>query len=118
MPLGSKLNIESRGMFAALVFYLAVGIAFLALLPWAGFLPSVGIIGIFSVVAAYGVFRKRNWTIYFVAILFLTGTTFSVLMLYYYLLTDYVLSIGMLAYLILTWVFTGYIVSKRRSLES
>lgn len=118
MPLGLKLNIESRGMFAALVFYLAVGIAFLALLPWAGFLPSIGLIGIFSVIAAYGVFKKRNWTIYFVAILFLTGTTFSGLMLYYYLLTNYVLGLGMIAYLVLTWVFTGYIASKRRTLES
>ena len=118
MSLRSRLNIESWGMFAALVFYLAVGIAFLALLPTVGFLPSMGIIGIFSVVAAYGLFRKRNWTIYLIAILFLTGTTFSLLLLYYYLLTDYVLSIGMLVYLILTWIFTGYIVSKRRSLES
>lgn len=117
MPLGSKLNIESRGMFAALVFYLAVGISFLALLPWAEFVPSIGFIGIFSVIAAYGVFKKRNWTIYFVVILFLTGTTFSGVMLYYYL-TNYVLSMGMIAYLILTWVFTGYIASKRRTLES
>jgi hypothetical protein len=118
MSIGSRLNIESRGMFASLVFYLVAGIVFLALLPMAGFPPQLGIIGIFSVIAAYGVFKKRNWAIWFVAVLFLAATTFSVYMLYYYLLTDYILSIAIVAYLVLTWIFSGYVVSKRRSLES
>jgi hypothetical protein len=118
MSLGSKLNIESRGMFAAVVFYLVVGIIFLVLLPLASFPPHIGVIGIFSVIAAYGVFRKRNWTIWFVIILFLVATTFSACMLYYYLQTDYVWSVVMIVYLILTWVFTAYVASKRRSLET
>jgi hypothetical protein len=118
VQLGSRLSIESRGMFATLVFYFVAGIIFLALLPLSGFPPQIGIIGIFSVIVAYGVFTKRNWTIWFAAILFLAGTTFSVVMLYYYLLTNYVLGIGMIVYLILTWVFTGYVVLKRGSFES
>jgi hypothetical protein len=118
MPLAARLNIESRGMFVTLVFYLAAGIVFLALLPLFSFPPQLGIIGIFSVIVAYGVFKKRNWTIWFVAILFITATTFSAYMLYVYLLTDYFTSLGMIAYLILTWVFTGYVASKRGSMET
>jgi hypothetical protein len=118
MSLGSKLGIESRGMAATLVFYLAVGIVFLALLPLTGFPPHVGILGIFSLITAYGVLKKRSWAIWLVIVLFLSATTFSAYMLYYLLSSDYVLSMTMIAYLILTWLFTGYVASKRKSLES
>jgi len=118
MSLGSKINVESKGMLMNQVFYLAVGIIFLALLPMTDFAPHLGIIAIFSLIAAYGMFRKRNWTIWLIVILFFVATTFSVYMLYYYLSSDYLLGIGMLTYLILTWVSTAYVASKRGSLES
>lgn len=118
MSLGSKLGIENRGMAATLVFYLVVGIIFLALLPLTGFPPHVGIIGIFSLITAYGMLKKRSWAIWFVVVLFLVATTFSAYMFYYYFLSDYVLSLAMIAYLVLTWVFTGYVASRRRSIES
>jgi hypothetical protein len=109
MSLGSRLGIESKGMAATLVFYAVVGVVF----P-----PHVGIKSVFSLATAYGTFRKRSWAIWPVIILFFVATTFSVYTLYFYLLSDYVLSIGMILYLIATWVFTGYVASKRRSLES
>lgn len=105
-------------MFASLVFYLVAGIVLLAILPMSGFPPQVGIIGILNIVVAYGVLMKRHWTIWFVALLFLGATTFSVVMLYDYLLTNYVLSVSMMVYLVLTWIFTAYVVSKRGSLET
>ena len=117
MSLGSKLGIENRGMAATLIFYLVVGIIFLALLPLTGFPPHVGIIGIFSLITAYGTLKKRSWAIWFVVVLFLVATTFSAYTFYYFL-SDYVLSLTMIAYLILTWVFTGYVASRRRSIES
>jgi hypothetical protein len=118
MSLRSKLNIESRGMMATLVFYAVVGVIFLALLPLTSFAPHLGIIGIFSLIVAYGVFAKRNWTIWFIVVLFFVATTFSAYMLYYYLQSDYVLSIAVIAYLVLTWIATAYVASKRGSLES
>jgi hypothetical protein len=118
MSLGSRLGIENRGMAATLIFYLVVGIVFLALLPLTGFPPHVGIIGIFSLITAYGTLKKRSWTIWFVIILFLVATTFSAYMLYYYFPSDYILSSAMMAYLILSWVFTAYVASRRRSIES
>ena len=118
MSFASKLNIGGKGMLATLIFYAAAGIIFLALLPLTGFPPQLGIIGIFSLVAAYGTLTKRNWTIWFIVVLFLVATTFAVYMLYYYLLTDYILSIVTMAYLILTWVSTIYVARKRDSFES
>jgi hypothetical protein len=118
MSFASKFNIESKGMFANFLFYAIIGMIFLALLPITDSPPHIGLIGIFSLITAYGVFKKRNWTIWFVVVLFFVATTFSVYMLYYYLLKDYLIGTSMIAYLILTWVSTAYITTKRKSLES
>lgn len=118
MSIKSKLNMEDKGMFASFLFYAVVGIIFLALLPMTSFPPHLGIMGIFSLISAYGLLMKRKWTIWFVIILFFAATTFSAYMMYYYLLKDYVIGATMTVFLILTWVFTAYAVSKRGSLES
>jgi hypothetical protein len=114
----SKLKIESRGMFATSVFYAIVGIIFFVLLPMASFAPYLAIIGIFSLITAYGVFRKRVWTIWFVIILFFVATTFSVVMISNILQIDALLGLSSIAYLILTWVFTLYAWTKRKEFET
>jgi uncharacterized membrane protein (DUF2068 family) len=118
MSFKSKLKIDDSGMFVALIFYAVAGIISFATLPMAGFPPHIGIIGILSLIIAYGLFRKRTWTIWFVVILFFTATAFSAIMLYYYFGTDLILDMSMIAYLILTWIFTVYIADKRKNLES
>jgi len=118
VSIGSKLKIESRGMFATSVFYAIVGIIFFVLLPMASFAPYLAIIGIFSLITAYGVFRKRVWAIWFVMILFLVATTFSGVMIYNILQIDALLGLGSIGYLILTWVFTIYALSKRKVFET
>jgi len=118
MSLKSKLKIENIGMFAALAFYAIVGIVCFAALPMANFPPHIGIIGILSLITAYGVFKKRVWTIWLVVMLFFIATTFSAVTLYYSLGKDLLLDIGMIAYLIFTWVFTVYTAAKRKALES
>jgi len=117
MSLGSRLRIESWGMFATSFFYAIVGIAFLALLPMSGFPPDIGILGILSLITAYGMFRKRAWSFWLVIILFFANTTFSLIVIFSVLTTYYLLGIGMVFYLILTWVFTAYVASKRQTLE-
>jgi len=118
MSLGSKLKIESKGMFAAFVFYAVVGIMCFIVLATDFRLVHIGIIGIFSLITAYGLFKKRVWTIWLVAMLFFIVTTFSIFNLYYFLGKDLILYITMIAYLILTWVFTAYTAAKRKSFES
>ena len=118
MSFKPKLKIDDTRMFVALIFYAVAGVISFAALPMAGFPPHIGIIGMLSIIVAYGLFRKRTWTIWFVVILFFTATAFSVIMLYYYFGTDLILDMSMVAYLILTWVFTAYTVNKRKNLES
>ncbi len=118
MSIMSRLKIESRGMFATFIFYAVVGAIFLVLLPLTGFPPHIGIMGIFSLVAAYGIFQKRKWAIWLVAIMFFVATTFSLYMIYFYLARNYVVGLSTIAYLMLTWVFTAYAASKRGTLET
>jgi hypothetical protein len=118
MSIVSKLKIESKGVFATSIFYVVVGIIFLALLPITDFPPHIAIIGLFSLIGAYGLFTKRGWTIWLVVILFFVANTFSAYMLYYYISNDYLLALGTIAYLILTWIATAYVAAKRKSLES
>ena len=118
MSLGSKLKIESKGMFTAFVFYAAVGIICFIVLAMDFRLVHIGIIGIFSLITAYGLFKKRAWTIWLIAMLFFIVTAFSVYNLYYFLGKDLILDVSMIVYLILTWVFTAYTAAKRKMLES
>lgn len=119
MSIGSRLKIESKGMFATLVFYAAAGIIFLVAMPVEDFQPQLGILGVFSLIAAYGMFKKRNWTIWFIVVLFFTAATFSALMLNYsYLKADYVLGVVVAVYLILTLISTAYTMLRRKLLET
>jgi len=118
MSLKSKLKIESVGMFASFVFYAVVGIIWLAVLPITGFPPHIGIIGILSLTTAYGLFKNRIWTLWLIVALFFIATTFSAYTLYYAFGKAPLLDITMIAYLILTWIFTAYTASERKTLES
>jgi len=118
MALKSKLKIESVGMFAAFVFYAIVGIFSLAVLATSNFeLIHIGLIGILNLISAYGLFKKRVWAFWVVVALFFIATTFSASMLYYAFGSDILLDIGAIAYLILTWIFTAYTATKRKTLE-
>jgi uncharacterized membrane protein (DUF2068 family) len=118
MSLKSKLKIESVGMFAASVFYALVGIICFVEFPMAIFPPHIGIIGILSLITAYGLLKNRIWTIWVVIALSFIATTFSVYTLYSAFQKDLLLDIIMIAYLILTWIFTAYTAAKRKTLES
>jgi len=118
MSLKSKLKIENVGIFAALVFYAIVGIICFATLVIDFRLAHVGIIGVLSLITAYGLFKKRVWTIWLVVMLFFVATTFSAYTIYYLLGKDLLLDTSMIAYLTLTWIFTAYTAAKRKTLES
>jgi hypothetical protein len=118
MSLKSKLKIESVGMFTSFVFYAIVGIVCFAVLAMVDFrLIHMGIIGILSLMTAYGLFKNRVWALWVVVALFFIVTTFSVYTLYYFLGKDLLVDLSMIAYLLLTWIFTAYTASKRKILE-
>lgn len=110
-------KIESKGMFASSIFYAIVGVLLLAFLPLNDYAPHLGLLGLFSLGAAYGLFRKRFWSLWFVVILFFSGTAFASFMIYSILAKDLLLSTVMIVYLILTWIFTAYVAVKREVLK-
>jgi hypothetical protein len=118
MSLRSRLKTENFGMFAALSFYVIAGIVWLAVLPMADFPLHIGIIGILSLITAFGLFKKRIWTIWFVYVLFFVATTHSIYVLYYSSGKDLLFDISTGAYLVLTWVFTAYAAVRRKTLQS
>jgi len=119
MSLKSKLKIENVGMFVAFVFYAVVGIICFAVLAIVDFsLVHIGIIGILSLITAYGLLRSRAWTLWVVVALLFIATTFSAYTLYFAFEKDVLLDVGMIAYLLFTWVFTAYTAAKRKTLES
>jgi SNF family Na+-dependent transporter len=109
---------ENIGIFLALAFYAVVGIMCFAVLPIANFPSHIGIMGVLSLITAYGIFKKRVWAVWLVVALLFLATTFSASMLYFCFGKDFLLDMGMAAYLILTWIFTVYIVAKRKVFES
>jgi hypothetical protein len=117
MQQASKIKMENIGSLASTVFFGIVGLALLILLPFSGFPPHIGLLGITSLIAAYGLFMKRVWANWLVVALFFVVTTFSFFTLYYVLATDALASAGMIVYVVLTWIFTAYTVIKRKGQE-
>ncbi|MEJ5327169.1 MAG: hypothetical protein WHU54_02820 [Candidatus Bathyarchaeia archaeon] len=115
MSFKSKLNVNDARKLAPVAFYGAVGIIFLALLPFANFPPHIGLTGILNLIAAYGLFKKRFWALWLVVALFAVGTTLSLYTLYVLAFSNWLVSISMAAYAILTWVFTAYVTAKRKT---
>jgi len=105
----SKLKTVGIQTLAPTVFYGAVGIILLALLPLANFPPHIGLTGILSLVTAYGIFKKSFWALWLVGALFAVATTISLYTLYVVQFSNWLVGISMVAYAVLTWVFTAYI---------
>ncbi len=118
MSLASKLKMQSIGSLAPMAFFGIAGIIFLVLLPLSGFPPHVALLGIVSVVAAYGLFMNRKWARWLVVVLFFVATTFSLYTLYYVVASDALATASLIAYLVLTWIFTIYLLRTRKPIEA
>ncbi len=115
MALASKLGAQNLGSLATVAFYGVAGIIFLVLLSLSGFPPHIALMGITSIIAAYGVFTKRKWAKWLAFALFFVATTFALYTLYYIIAIDAVASAGMIIYVVLTWIFTIYVVKLRKT---
>jgi hypothetical protein len=114
----SKLKTADVRTLVPVAFYGAVGIIFLAFLPFANFPPHVGLTGILSLVTAYGIFKKSFWAVWLVGALFAVATTISLYTLYVVQFSNWLVGISMVAYAVLTWIFTVYILLKRKAPEA
>ncbi len=119
MSLRAKLGFQDIGMLAAFSFHTVVGIVCLVVLATVDFrLVHIGMIGILSLLTAYGLFRRRHWTLWGAVVLFLVATVFSPYMLYFTFQMDLLLDLSLVLYLALTWLFSIYTLLRRKSLEN
>jgi len=118
VSLASKLKFESLGSLASVAFYAVTGLILLIMLPLSGFPPHVAITGIASLIAAFGLFIKRKWSIWLVAMLFFVISTFTLYTLYFVIATDIIATVAMAAYAVMTWIFTLYIAANRSAILS
>lgn len=109
MDIISKLKAQPQSSLAAIIFYSLTGLIFLFLLPLANFPPHIGIISLVSLIAAYGLFKKRFWSKWLVLVLFLSSAVFSIFTIYYAFSVDLLTSIAFLFYLIFISVFTALV---------
>jgi hypothetical protein len=116
MSLASRLRIDSIGRLLTVAFYAVTGVILFAALPFANFPPHVAIMGILSLITAYGLFVKRSWSLYPVIMLFLIITTFALYMIAFLFTVNLILEAGAAVYLILTWLATIYVSTKRKML--
>ena len=115
--LASKLQIDNLGSMATTAFYGIAGILLLVLMAMSGFPPHVALIGITSVIAAYGLFKRRFWATWLVAALFFVVTAFTLYTAYVASSIDALATAAMIIYAILTWIFTAYAVKNRPQKE-
>jgi hypothetical protein len=86
----------------------------MAFLPLTGYPPHLSFLGILSLITAYSLFAKRGWAPWLVAILFITNTAFSLDVLFSVGFSNMLVTLSMFAYAVLTWVFSAYIILKRK----
>jgi uncharacterized membrane protein (DUF2068 family) len=114
MPFGYNYKSKDKRIVFTFLFYTITGIIFFAEMILTGFPPHMGIIGILSIITAYGLFTNRAWKNWIITGLFFITTTFSVYTLYYTLGKKLVLNLSMILYLILSLFFTFQTLSNKR----
>ena len=114
LALASRLKNFNRIELLSLAFYVLSGIILLVFLPFTQYAPQLGLLGILSLIAAYGVFTKRGWAPWLVFVLFIAATTFSLYTLVVAGFSNILLGLSMAGYAVLTWVFAIYLLLIRR----
>lgn len=115
MSIASRLQKFNRIELAALAFYAITGIMLLVFLPLTGFPPHIGAIGILSLITAYNMFTKRAWAPWLVAVLFIAASVFGLFTLVSVGFSNALVALSMVVYVALTWLFTIYLLLKRRT---
>ena len=118
MSFASKLKTADFKELAPAIFYGAVGVILIVLLPLANFPPHIGLTGALSIVAAYGILKKRLWALWLIVALLAVATTISLYTLAVTGFSNWITGLSMVAYAVLTWLVTLYIVLKRKSSEA
>jgi hypothetical protein len=113
VSLATKLKTLKPLELASLAFYAVTGLILLLSLPLTSYPPHLAFLGILSLITAYCLFTKRAWAPWLVATLSITITAFSLIILISAGFSNVLVALSVLAYAVLTWVFTAYLLLKK-----
>ena len=114
---GLKSKVKDVFTYFSAVFYLVSAAFFFYLLAEDLGMIHVALIGILSLITAFGVFRKESWSVWSAFLVFCGGNAFAISLLFNPLTAEVggtTLKIGLIVYLILVWAAMLYLAAKRR----
>lgn len=114
MSLATKLKTFKPFELASFAFYAVTGMILLFFLPLTGYPPHVAFLGILSLITGYSLFAKRVWAPWLVAALVIINTVFALDVLFSIAFSNVLVALSMLGYAVLTWLFTAYLLLKRK----
>lgn len=125
MILKWRPKVENVGVTAFSIFYAVVGCLLLVHVFLSTFRapPSVGVLGLLSLMAAYGLIKTSKWSVFLIVALFFVGTTFGATELFASVVREtfnpnlemLLFHLALIVYLIIMAIATVYVVARRRS---
>lgn len=124
--LGSRLRVKRLDSFLLAVFYAVVGVLQLAMLAIVDVrMFWIGILAVLSLIAAFGLFTVRKWSVWLVIGLFFPQIVFGASTLYSSVLfysfstesTLLLLDVTLSLFLILSFVSFVYVAAKRKTFQ-
>ena len=113
MTIATTLKSLSRIELASLAFFAASGLILIVFLPLTAFAPQLGLLGVLSLIVAYGLFTKRGWEPWLQFILLVSAMTFSFYTLFVVGFSNALVGISMITYAALSLIFAFYILLKK-----
>jgi 4-amino-4-deoxy-L-arabinose transferase-like glycosyltransferase len=124
MTLKSKFKVENPVVFLFSIFYIIAGAVEVFYLVTEKFAapPHIGVLGLLSLITAYGLFKMRKWSVLLVTALFFLGITFGAITLYNSVIWrtfegELLLHTALIAYMIMLLIACVYVVAKREKFE-
>ncbi len=125
MALKSKFKVENPVAFLFSVFYIVAGVVELGYLITESARaapPHIGVLGLLSLIAAYGLFKMRKWSVLLVTALFFLGITFGAITLYNSAILQTFegalqFHTALIAYMIMLFIAFVYVVATRKEFE-
>jgi len=124
MTLKLKLKVENPVVFIFSIFYIVAGVIEVFYLAVENFIapPHIGVLGLLSLITAYGLLKMRKWSVLLVTALFFLGVTFGATTLYNSVILQTfegapLFHTSLIAYMIMLLIAFVYVVAKREKFQ-
>ena len=115
MSITAKFKNLTRPEQLSIVFYIVSGAFLLALLPFSGFAPHLGLIGVFSIITGVIVLMKRGWAVWFVMVQVITALVFAFWTMVSVGSSNWLIVAGLAVYAVLDLAATLYLTVLRKT---